>query len=144
MTGKALCLVFSCLGLLPFQPTDAVAHGLKELREAFEQEPIPPELMEVTKELENTAGMKSIREQAHAKQHHLLKEYLRARTERICTESLENIPRLDQEIVDLRDRGQHEEEQAERKERDVTTGVIAETCTPSAMSKSGDLRKLLP
>ena len=66
MTGKALCLMFSCLGLLPFQSTDAVAHGLKELREAFEQEPIPPELMEVTKELEETAGMSSIRGQAHA------------------------------------------------------------------------------
>ena len=137
MTGKVLCLMFSCLGLLPFQPTDAVAHGLKELREAFEQEPIPPELMEVTKELENTAGMKSIREQAHAKQHQLLKEYLRARTERICTESLENIPRLDQEIVDLRDQGQHEEEQAERNKREVTTGVIAETCTSPAMNTIG-------
>jgi len=144
MTGKALGLICSCLGLLLFQPTGAVAHDLKELREAFGQEPIPPELMEITKEVDMTAGMKSLREQAHAKQHQLLKEHLRARTERICTESLANIPRLDQEIVDLRDRGQHEEEQAERKERDVTTGVIAETCTPSAMSKSGDLRKLLP
>ena len=47
MTGKALCLIFSCLGLLLFQPTGAVAHDLKELREAFEQEPIPPELMEL-------------------------------------------------------------------------------------------------
>ena len=92
MTGKALGLIFSCLGLLPFQTTDAVAHHLKELREAFEQEPIPPELMEITKELEMTRGMRSLREQTHAKQHQLLKEYLSVRTERICTESLENIP----------------------------------------------------
>ena len=69
---------------------------------------------------------------------------LGVRTERMCAESLANIPRHDQEIVDLRDQGQHEEEQAQRKERDVTTGVIAETCTSPAMSKSGDLRKLLP
>ncbi len=48
MTGKALCLICSCLGLLPFQPT--------ELRETFEQEPIPPELMEITKEVDMTAG----------------------------------------------------------------------------------------
>ncbi len=144
MTGKALCLICSCLGFLPFQPPGAVAHDLKELREAFEQEPIPPELVEITKEVDMTAGMRSLREQAHAKQHQLLKEYLRARTERICTESLESIPRLNQEIVDLRGQGQHEEEQAERKERDVTTGVIAKTCTSPAMSKSGELRKLLP
>ena len=137
MTGKALGLMFSCLGLLPFQPTDAVAHGLKELREAFEQEPIPPELMEVTKELEEMAGMSSLRGQAHAKQHQLLKEYLRARTERICAESLENIPRIDQEIVELRDQGQQEEEQAERNKRDVTTGVIAETCTTPATNTIG-------
>jgi hypothetical protein len=56
MTGKALCLICSCLGLLPFQPTGAVAHDLKELRETFEQEPIPPKLMEITKEVDMTAG----------------------------------------------------------------------------------------
>lgn len=50
MTDKALCLMFSCPGLLPFQPTGAIAHDLKEWREAFEQEPIAPELMEITKE----------------------------------------------------------------------------------------------
>ena len=143
MTGKALCLIGSYLGLLLFQPPGAVAHDLKELREAFEQEPIPRELMDVTKELEMTAGMNSLREQAHAKQHQLLKGYLHVRTERICTESLANISRLDQEVVDLRDQGQHEAEQAERKERDVTTGVIAEMCTSPSMSTSGDLRKIL-
>lgn len=90
-----------------------------------------------------TAGMKSLREQAHAQQHQLLKEYLRAWNERICTGSLENIPRLDQEIVDLRDQG-HEEEQAQRTERDVTTGSIAEACTSPARSQRYDLRKLLP
>lgn len=142
MSGKALSLILSCLGLLLFQPTGAGAHDLKELQKAFEQEPIPPELMEVTKEVEMTAGMKSLREQAHTKQHGLLKEYLRARSERMCTESLATIPRLDQEIVDLRDQGQHEEEQEQRTERDITTGVIAETCTSPSMSTRGDLMKI--
>ena len=32
--------------------------------------------------------MKSLREQAHAKQHQLLKEYPRARTERMCSSPL--------------------------------------------------------
>ena len=46
-----------------------------------------------------TAGMNSIREQAHARQHHILDQYVRAHTERKCAEFLATIPRLDQEIV---------------------------------------------
>ena len=56
----------------------------------------------------------------------------------MCAESLANIPRHDQEIVDLRDQGQHEEEQAQRKERDVMTGVIAELNMRSRIAIQGN------
>ena len=82
-----------------------------------------------------TAGMNSIREQAHARQHHILDQYVRAHTERKCAEFLATIPRLDQEIVAFRERGQHEEEQAQRKAGDDTAALIAETFLSTALSR---------
>ena len=130
MLGKALYFI-----LVLFQATGADAHSLEEVKQLFEQEPIPTELEELTKELGTTAGMKSVREQAHAKQHQILEQYVRARTERKCAESLTTISRLDQEIVDLQERGQHEQEQAQREVRDMTAAFIAESCTPTSLSK---------
>jgi hypothetical protein len=63
MAGKALSLACVCLSLVLCRTTGAAAHSLKEVQQAFEQESISPELVEVTKELEITAGMKSVREQ---------------------------------------------------------------------------------
>jgi len=135
MAGKALSLAFVCLSLLLCRTTGAAAHSLKEVQQAFEQESISPELVEVTKELEITAGMKSVREQVHARQHHILEQYVRARAERKCIESLTTISRLDQQIVDLRERGQQDEEQAQRKVRDATAAFITETCASTSLSK---------
>ena len=130
MLGKAFYFI-----VLQFQAIGADAHSLEEVKQLFEQEPIPTELEELTKELGITAGMKSVREQAHVKQHQILEQYVRARTERKCTESLTTISRLDQEIVDLRERGQHEQEQAQREARDITAAFIAESCPPTSLSK---------
>jgi hypothetical protein len=123
------CLILECLILLLFETTGAAAHSLEEIDQLFEQEAIPTELVELTKELDMTAGAKSIREQAHAKQHQILEQYIRARAERKCIEALASISRLDLAIVELQDRGQREEEEAKRKLRDNTTAVIAKTCT---------------
>ena len=87
MFGKALSFACACLSVLLCETTGAAAHSLEEVKEVFEHEAISPELVDLTKELDVTAGMKSVREQVHAKQHHILEQYVRARTERKCTES---------------------------------------------------------
>jgi hypothetical protein len=135
MLGKVLWYVLQCLSLLLFQTPGAVAHSLQEIDRFFEGEAIPTELVELTKDLDMTGGAKSIREQAHAKQHQVLEQYIHARTERKCTESLTSISRLDLEIVELQDRGQHEEEQVRRKVRDDTAAFIAKSCTSSSIIK---------
>jgi hypothetical protein len=75
--------------------TTASAHSLEELDRLYEDEPIPPELVELTKDLNMTAGAKSVREQIHEKQHHVLEQYNRARMERKCEEALTSVSRLD-------------------------------------------------
>ena len=131
MPGKAPSLVCAYLSLLPFQMTSAAAHSLEEVKQVFEQESISPELVEVTKEVEMTAGMKSVREQVHARQHHILEQYVRARTTRKCADSMLMLPRLDQEIVGSLEQGQTKKEQELRTIRDTTAAFIAANCGTS-------------
>jgi hypothetical protein len=128
-------LIVQCLSLLLFHMSGATAHSLKELDQLFEHEALPTELIELTKEMETTAGMKSVREETHAKQHQLLDQYVQARTERKCAEALTTISRLDLEIVVLRERGDQEEEQTQRKTRDDTAAFIEKTCTSTSPTK---------
>ena len=127
-------LVLHCVTLAVLQ-TGAAAHSLQEIDRLFEDEAIPTELVELTKELEMTAGARTIREQAHAKQHAVLEQYIRARTERKCTEARTIISRLDLEIVALQERGEHEGEHARRKVRDDTTDFIKQSCRSTALSE---------
>ncbi len=131
MPGTALSLACACLSLLLCRTTGAAGHSLEEVQQVFEQESIPPDLVEVTQELETTAGMKSIREQIHAKQHHILQQYVRARTTRKCADSMLMLPRLDQEIVGFLEQGQTKKEQELRKIRDTTAAFIAANCGTS-------------
>jgi hypothetical protein len=105
-------------------PTETVAHSLQEINRLFGDEAIPAELVELTKDLEMTAGAKTIREQVHAKQHTVLAQYLQARTDRRCMEARTSISRLDIEIATLQERGDHEAEDARRRRRDDTTAFI--------------------
>jgi hypothetical protein len=121
-------LILECVRLLVVTGA-ATAHSLQEIDRLFEEEAVPTELVEVTKELDMTAGVKTVREQVHARQHELLEQYLQARIERKCTESVASISRLDLEIVELQERGQHEAEQAKRELRDTTAAFLAKNCT---------------
>lgn len=116
-------------------PTDAAAHSLQDISRLFGDEAIPTELVELTKDLDMTAGAKTIREQVHAKQHAVLQQYLQARMERKCAEARTDISRLDLEIVALQERGEHEEEQGRRKLRDDTTAFMKESCRATAISE---------
>jgi hypothetical protein len=135
MLGKVLYLLLHCVSLVFLQPAGATAHSLKEIDQLFEEEAIPAELVELTKELEVTAGAKSIREEVHARQHDILQQYIRARTERKCAEALADISRLDGEIIDLRERGLVENEQAQRKERDNKAAFIGKNCSPTSLDR---------
>jgi hypothetical protein len=115
--------------------TDAAAHSLQEIDRLFGDEAIPAELVELTNELDMTAGARTVREQAHAKQHEILEQYLQAHTERKCTESRTRISRLDLEIVALQEQGQHEEEQARRLERDETAAFIKKSCSATSLAE---------
>jgi hypothetical protein len=130
-------VVFIIQGLIVvlLRMTAASGHGLDEINRLFEGEPIPSELVELTSELDMTAGAKSVREQVHAKQHEILAQYLHARAERKCAESVASILRLDIEIVELQERGQHEEEQARRKVRDDTAAFIEKSCNAASLTK---------
>jgi len=128
MLEQGLCCVCAWLSLLLFGITGATAHSLEEVQQVFEQEPISPELVELTKELEMTAGMKSLREQVHAQQHQILEQYVRARTTRKCADSMLMLPRLDQEIARSQEQGQITEEQKLREMRDTTAAFITKTC----------------
>lgn len=85
--------------------------------------------------------MKSLREHTHARQHELLGQYVHARTEGECTVVLRTFSRVDEAIVRFRERGQHEDEQAQRQARDATATFIAKTCSSSSLSQeaSGDV-----
>lgn len=126
---KVQCLLCLCLGILLFKTTHALAHSADELKAVFDQTPIPEELLEVTKELGGTAGMKSIREAAHAKQHEILEQHVRALADRKCRQSVTNISVIDGEIVDFRDKGTTEVEQKLREIRDDTAAFVETECT---------------
>jgi hypothetical protein len=121
-----LCGALLC-GLWPY-PAHVSAHNADELKAVFEPTPVPQELIEATKELNATAGMKSIREEAHDKQHALLDQYLRALLDKQCRESLENIARIDRQIVEVRDTGNTEPEQNLRHLRDETAAFVEAKC----------------
>ena len=107
---KILCVLGSLLGWLLYEPVNSVAHSADEVMQTLDRGPIPSELLEATKALEATAGQKSIREDAHAKQHELLKQYIRAGTDRKCSEAIADIAKLDASIVRTRDEGNVEDE----------------------------------
>ena len=86
-----------CLGI--FTATISMAHSEKAINEAFPRGPIPLELIEATRELESTAGMNSLRGEAHAKQHRLLEQYLKAGLQRTCDESRAALLGLDEAIL---------------------------------------------
>ena len=132
MLGKGFSLLMCCVSVVLLQAAGTAAHSLKEIDQLFEEEAIPAELVELTKELEATAGAKSIREEVHARQHDVLDQYIRARTERKCAEALAGISRLDEEIVYLREQGQQEHEHAQRKERDDKAAFITEHCSSTS------------
>jgi hypothetical protein len=119
-------------GLWPC-PAHVSAHNADELKAVFEPTPVPVELLEATKELNATAGMKSIREEAHDKQHALLDQYLRAVLDRQCRESLENITRIDRQIVEVRDTGNTESEQDLRHLRDETAAFVETKCADTSL-----------
>ncbi len=122
-----LVLAVSC-----HSPLSAAAHSANDLQELFERGPIPKELLEATRELDATAGMKSSREEAHARQHELLDAYLRAAAERKCREAGEAIGLLDTAIVASRDAGKTEEEQTLRVRRDEQASFLQDECVQAA------------
>ena len=132
---KILYLMFSSLSFLLFDAPCAVAHSADEVKQVFDRGPIPKELLEATKELDATAGQKSIREQAHAKQHKLLEQYIRAGTERKCTEAIADISRFDEAIVDFRDKGNSEEENKLRQVRDDTAAFVTAECADTSVKQ---------
>ena len=129
---RMFCLLWSWL---LFQATYAGAHNVDELKAIFDPTPIPEELKAATKELNATAGMKSIREEAHDKQHALLDQYVRALTERKCREAIASISEVDREIVEARDQGTIEVEQQLRQLRDDTAAFVAAKCTETSIEK---------
>ncbi len=134
MTALWLLCSFPCLFL--FDPPRACSHSLDALRALFDGGPVPRELLESTRELEATAGHKTTRETAHAEQHRLLEEYLRAGLERRCTEAVADVSQLDHAIVRFRDEGQAEEEQALRQDREEKAAFLKTKCAgTSVMSR---------
>lgn len=119
-------LVWLCI--LLFFPASVAAHSADEVQQLFERGPIPKELFEATKELDATAGMKSLREEAHGKQHRLLQSYMQAAAERRCKEAEVDIGRLDIAIVDFRDQGNAEEEHKLRQQRDERAAFFTAEC----------------
>lgn len=118
------CLLWVCAANHGF------AHSLEEVKQAFPDkiEAVPDDLLETTLLLGDTAGMQSVREDLHEKQHRLLRDYVRTHIERKCADLVAHIPTLDQDIVRLRDQGQAIEEQRLREIRDSAQEFIAANC----------------
>ena len=129
---RALWLCGSVLSCLWTQPAHVMAHNMNELRAVFDPTPIPQELIEATKELDATAGMKSLREEAHDKQHALLNQYVRALMDKQCSESIENISRIDRQILEVRDKENAESEQKLRDLRDDAAAFVEAKCSPTS------------
>ena len=123
-----------CVGVLLLCPAHARAHSIEQLKSLFDPTPIPEELLEATKVLADTAGLNSIRDTAHSKQHALLEQYLRALADRKCRLSMANLSVIDREIVDFRDKGITDVEQALRERRDATAAFIETDCTEASVT----------
>ena len=132
---RLLCVMCVLLGWSLYGPENTVAHSSDEVMKTFDRGPIPKELLDATKELEATAGQKSTREDAHARQHELLEQYSRAHTERTCTEALTDISKLDTAIVRSRDEGNTEEENKLRHIRDDRAEVVKADCRGTSVDK---------
>lgn len=132
---RILCVMCFLLGWSLYDPENTVAHSADEVMETFDRGPIPKELLEATRELEATAGQKSSREDAHARQHELLEQYTRAGTERKCTEAMADIAKLDAAIVRSRDQGNAEEENKLRQIRDDRAELVKVECTGTSVDK---------
>lgn len=111
-------------------PSHLPAHTLDEVKQAFpdQMETVPPDLLEITRLLDNSAGMNSVREELHEKQHRLLLDHVESHIERKCADLLDNIPKLDQQIIRLRDQALVKEEQRLREIRDSAQAFIAVNC----------------
>ena len=77
-----------------FVANTVFAHSLEEVKQAFpdEIEAVPDDLLEMTRLLGDTAGMNSVREELHEKQHCLLLDHLRTNIERKRADLVANIP----------------------------------------------------
>lgn len=80
--------------------------------------------------------MNSLRAEAHANQHRLLEQYLKAGWQRTCDESRAALPQLDEAILLARDSANVEEEPQLRRKRDEVALTIAETCAETSSSPS--------
>ncbi len=130
---KTLCvLYFLLLGSSLSVPVITLAHSADEVIKTFDRGPIPTELLQATKDLEAAAGQKSSREDAHARQHELLEQYIRAGKERKCTEAMADISKFDEAIVRFRDQGNEEEENALRQVRDDTAAFVKADCSDTS------------
>ena len=132
---RILCVMCFLLGWSLYDPENTIAHSADEVMKTFDRGPIPEELLEATKALEATAGQKSSREDAHARQHELLEQYSRAGTERKCTEAIADITKVDASIVGSRDQGNTEQENNLRQIRNVRAELVKEECTGRSVDK---------
>lgn len=119
-----------------FVGTIAMAHSEQAVRNALDRGPIPEELIDATRELESTAGTNSLREEAHAKQHRLLEQYLKLGWQRTCEKSRAALTRLDDAILVARDSANVEEESRLRHARERVALVIAEICAETSSNPS--------
>lgn len=133
MKPQTVTGVWVCVGLC--SATVALAHSERAIREVFPQGPIPEDVAEATREFESTAGMSALRASAHAKQHELLEQYLKAGWRRTCADSQALLPSLDEAIRLTRDTGDVERESELRRQRDDVASIIVDACSDSA----GDL-----
>lgn len=132
---KVLCLLCSLLVVCLWNAGNTAAHSADEVMKTFDRGPMPKELLDATRDLEDTAGQKSSREDAHARQHELLEQYIRAGKERKCTEATADISTFDAGIVESRDQGNAEAEKTLRQVRDDTAAFLEAECTGTSVNK---------
>lgn len=130
---KTLHVLYFLLGCSLYVSGNTLAHSVDEVMKTFDRGPIPNELLEATKELEATAGQKSTREDAHARQHDLLEQYSRAGKERKCMEAVADISTFDEAIVGFRDQGNAEAENKLRQVRNDTAAFVKAECSNTSV-----------